>query len=43
MVFSFYTVNLYQDETGQPGGVYLYRVTNESGSLLGSGKVVIEK
>jgi len=29
--------------TGQPNGIYLYRVTNESGNLIGEGKVVIEK
>lgn len=29
--------------TGQPGGVYFYRVLKEDGGLLGEGKVVVEK
>jgi hypothetical protein len=33
------TINL----TGQPSGVYFYRVLKEDGSLVGTGKVVIEK
>jgi uncharacterized repeat protein (TIGR03803 family) len=33
------TINL----SGQPNGLYLYRVINENGGLVGSGKVVIEK
>ena len=33
------TINL----TGQPSGVYLYRVLKESGELVGSGKLAIEK
>ena len=31
------------DLTNQPNGVYFYRVINNEGSVLGSGKVVIEK
>jgi uncharacterized repeat protein (TIGR03803 family) len=31
------------DLTGQPNGVYFYRVINENGSLVGDGKVVLEK
>jgi len=34
-----YTMNLYRE----PNGVYLYRVLKEDGSLLGEGKIVIEK
>ncbi len=29
--------------TGQPSGVYFYRVLQENGNLIGSGKVVVEK
>jgi trimeric autotransporter adhesin len=29
--------------TGQPNGIYLYRVTNESGNLIGEGKVIVER
>ena len=29
--------------TGQPNGVYLYRVMKEDGELVGEGKVVIQK
>jgi hypothetical protein len=29
--------------SGQPSGVYFYRVIQETGDLVGSGKVVIEK
>jgi hypothetical protein len=29
--------------TGQPSGVYFYRVLDEDGGLVGSGKVVIQK
>ncbi len=31
------------DLTGRPNGVYFYRVLNEGGSVLGSGKVIIQK
>jgi len=31
------------DLSSQPNGVYFYRVVNESGGLLGDGKLVIEK
>ncbi len=31
------------DLSAQPNGVYLYRVLGESGSLVGQGKVVVEK
>ncbi len=31
------------DLTGQPNGIYLYRVLNEDGTLLGQGKIVVEK
>ena len=31
------------DLSGQPNGVYFYRVLREDGSVLGSGKVVVEK
>ena len=31
------------DLTNQPSGIYFYRVLNENGSVLGSGKVIIEK
>ena len=31
------------DLTGQPDGIYLYRVVKEDGSLIGEGKVVIQK
>jgi hypothetical protein len=30
------------DLTGQPGGIYLYRITNEEGNLVSSGKFEIE-
>ncbi|HTA83435.1 MAG TPA: T9SS type A sorting domain-containing protein [Bacteroidia bacterium] len=30
------------DISGQPAGIYLYRVTSEKGELVGSGKLVIE-
>jgi hypothetical protein len=31
------------DLSGQPNGVYLYRVIAQDGSLIGTGKVVIQK
>ncbi len=31
------------DLTGQPNGIYLYRVISENGNLIGEGKVVIQK
>ncbi len=31
------------DISSQPGGVYLYRVVSEKGSLVGEGKIIIEK
>jgi len=34
-----YEINI----SDQPHGVYLYRVTDETGKLLGEGKFVIEK
>ncbi len=34
-----FSINL----SDEPNGVYLYRVINESGSLIGNGKLVIEK
>jgi len=33
------TINL----TGQPSGIYFYRVLKETGALVGSGKLIIEK
>jgi Secretion system C-terminal sorting domain len=44
-----YTENLPQTQdnninlTGQPNGVYLYRIISENGGLIGSGKLVITK
>ncbi|HTA26471.1 MAG TPA: T9SS type A sorting domain-containing protein, partial [Bacteroidia bacterium] len=38
------SANSYQlDLTSQPSGVYLYRVMDDSGALVGEGKFVIEK
>ncbi|HTA26379.1 MAG TPA: T9SS type A sorting domain-containing protein, partial [Bacteroidia bacterium] len=31
------------DLTDQPNGIYLYRVIKEDGSLVGSGKLIIQK
>ena len=31
------------DLSNQPNGIYLYRVLNEDGSLLGEGKVIVQK
>lgn len=31
------------DLTGQPNGIYLYRVITETGSLIGQGKLIIQK
>lgn len=30
------------DLTGQPSGIYLYRVLKEDGGVVGSGKVIVE-
>jgi len=29
--------------SNQPSGIYLYRVINEDGTLIGEGKVVVQK
>jgi hypothetical protein len=34
------TINI--DLTGRPGGIYLYRILSQSGTLVGSGKFIIE-
>jgi len=31
------------DLSSQPTGIYLYRVSNEDGTLLGEGKVIIQR
>ncbi len=40
--FSTFNSQLSIDISGHPKGVYLYRVTSENGSLIGSGRFVIE-
>jgi len=35
--------SLFIDLGNQPNGIYLYRVIDESGALVGEGKFVIEK
>ena len=46
-VYSRYQIiqssNYQIDLSSQPAGIYFYRITAENGSLLGEGKVVIEK
>ena len=40
------TLNSYNTEidlSGQPNGIYLYRVVNTDGTLVGEGKVVVAK
>lgn len=41
--FNIQTSTLNIDLSSQPNGIYLYRVLQEDGSLVGSGKVVIQK
>ena len=36
------TSNYQIDLSSKPSGIYLYRITNADGSLLGSGKIIIE-
>jgi hypothetical protein len=31
------------DLSGQPGGVYFYRIIEENGALVGEGKLIIHK
>jgi len=43
-----YQSNIYSDNseinlTGQPNGIYLYRVITETGELVGQGKVVVQR
>jgi len=41
--YSLSTNHYSLDLSNQPNGIYLYRVLNEDGSLLGEGKVIIQK
>jgi len=41
--FTIYNSRFTIDLSSQPNGVYLYRVITQDGSLVGEGKLVIEK
>ena len=45
-IYSQFTIHNSQfaiDLSSQPDGVYLYRVVKQDGSLIGSGKIIIQK
>ncbi len=41
--YSLFTNHYSLDLSNQPNGVYFYRVVNNDGSVLGSGKLIIQK